>query len=87
MRTGLQLFRHEHLTSELPCFPVRCCSSSVGPEHTSFTPGSAPGCRVLVNGIVGYRVSEKLQVNLVSHGNKTVSVSARGLTTEHSSRY
>lgn len=73
MRSGFQLLGHESVASLLPLRPIGCCSSSFRSKYTSFASGRAPCRGVLIDGIIGYRVAEKLQVNLGSRGQERIS--------------
>lgn len=76
VRSGFQLLGHESFASLLPRRPIGCCSSSFRSKHTSFASSRTPCRGILIDGIVGYRVAEELQVNLGSRGQESVSASA-----------
>lgn len=75
LRSGFQLLGHEGFASLLPRRSIGCCSSSFRSKHTSFASGRAPCRGVLIDGIIGYRVAEELQVNLGSRARESVSAS------------
>ena len=83
MRCGFQLLGHESFASLLPPRPIGCCTSSFRSKHTAFASGRAPCRGVLIDGIIGYRVAEELQVNLGSRGQENLSASEMRSSADH----